>query len=205
MICIQGLLYGKRVFARGFDVGDLAQVGGDIGFAFHAVIGHEANHAEDVALSPRTIMEAKTPQDTGVSIGVATVERVFVMEIDHGLEGVLAGGRPFDDFLSPIHTVVAVHFSAEEEFFLGGIPDVVVGFGGFELVASIARIALIGGVGEESFTSPIGKAGEALDLRPGIAGKIEGQFAADDHFFNVFRAGQVVFNTVGLDFESKIQ
>lgn len=51
------------------------------------------------------VMQAQTPENAGVGIRIAAVERITVMNLDHGIESGLVSGRPFDNFLALYPTV----------------------------------------------------------------------------------------------------
>lgn len=71
------------------------------------------------------------PSDTGESVGVTAVEVVGVVKVDGDLVGLGGGGRPFENFLGPVHAHVAVHFSGGDHFYLSSIPRGVMGEGLF--------------------------------------------------------------------------
>ena len=45
-------------------------------------------------------VQAETPENVGVGVRVAAVERITVMNLDHGIESAIVSGRPFDNFLA---------------------------------------------------------------------------------------------------------
>jgi hypothetical protein len=52
------------------------------------------------APGPRAIRQAETPEKVGAGIRVAPVERITVMNLDHGIESAIISGRRFDNFLA---------------------------------------------------------------------------------------------------------
>ena len=45
---------------------------------------HVTNGAENRALGPRSIMQAEAPEDVRVGVRIPAIERIFVVQINHG-------------------------------------------------------------------------------------------------------------------------
>jgi hypothetical protein len=46
-------------------------------------------------------MHSKTPRDTSKSIGISSVQFIFIIEVKRYFEGILRRSAPFDDLLPP--------------------------------------------------------------------------------------------------------
>src|SRR5579862_6571202 len=86
---------------------------------------------------PRAIMQPEAPKDIGVSVGVASIERVYIVKIDHQAESFFIRRCPFNDLFSPVHPIVAVNDTAQQQFLLRGVPQIVMCLGALELFGRV--------------------------------------------------------------------
>jgi hypothetical protein len=97
------------------------------------------------------------PENPGVGVGVATIESVSVVELDHHLEGLSRFGSPLEDLLSPQHPQIVVDGALAQELCLGSIPQRVVGRRAGKLFERVDVLAPIAGVFRKCFDGPIGQ------------------------------------------------
>src|SRR5512135_2799943 len=99
---------------------------------------HVAYRAEDRTLGPpRAVVTTQAPSDSRYRVRVAPVQRVGVVEPEHGLHGRLGRLRPLQDLLAPEHPEVVVEAALPHELSLRGIPERVVGPRPFESRGSV--------------------------------------------------------------------
>lgn len=132
------------------------EVGDEAGFFTQAGGIHGADFAIDGAFLKGMVVFAKAPGDSGIAVGVASVEGVFVVEVKGSLEAFLGAFRPFEEFFTPIHAHVIVHFACFHHFQLGCIPVGIVGLGGLPVVGGIDIGSRVGLVLIEGIFSPFG-------------------------------------------------
>ena len=60
-----------------------------------------ANHSENLAL-PQAGRAVETPQAIRIGIGIAAIQRVTIVDVQHRIQRILRSQRPFDDLLAPI-------------------------------------------------------------------------------------------------------
>ena len=119
-----------------------------------------------------------------VAVGVAAVHLVSVVEVERDLERRLGVGAPFEDFLRPVHPQIIVHPARENHLFLRGVPERVVGLGGFELARRVEDRPRVAGVLGQCLPCPLRAAGEPVVV--GVAcHEVDRQLAADDQLFEV--------------------
>ena len=94
------------------------------------------------------------PCDPRVAIGIAAVELISVIQYHGPIEGSRGIGRPFEDFLGPVHPHIVVHPAGRNHFALGGVPEIVVGFGALQLLQGITIRARVAGMFEKRFACP---------------------------------------------------
>jgi hypothetical protein len=82
-------------------------------------------------------MQAEAPQDIRVSVGIAAVERIAVMNGNHESQGVGVTACPLDDLFTPVHAIVAVNLPAQQHLLLRGVPQLVMCLRAFELEGRI--------------------------------------------------------------------
>ena len=103
---------------------------------------------------PGAVVAAEYPEDAAVGVGIAAVEGVFVVEMNHDASGFLRRFGPFEDFFAPEHAEVVVDAAFAEELGLRGVPEGIVGLGAFELLERVEMGTFIAGVGVEGFLHP---------------------------------------------------
>ena len=99
------------------------------------------------------------PGDSGVPVGIAAVEEIFVVEIDAVLHRRGDVGRPLENLLGPVHAHVVVHPSVANHLELAGVPEGVVGLGSFELTQGVEVLALVSCVFGDGLFRPVFGAG----------------------------------------------
>ena len=101
----------------------IADIFVDVEFGFATVVAHISYFTEDRAFAPCAVVyAADAPSDARVSVRVAPVKLVFVVEVDGGAHGFFRGRGPFEDFFAPVHAHESVHLALGGHLPLGGVP-----------------------------------------------------------------------------------
>jgi hypothetical protein len=86
---------------------------------------------------------------------IATVETVFVVQVNHHAGSLLWRPRPFENPFSSNHAQVIVDAAFPGQLRLGGIPERVVSFGAFELFRGVNMGAFVTGMPMQGFAHPL--------------------------------------------------
>ena len=106
----------------------------------------ERTDAQHLALGPRPVEQAEAPQNPGVGVGIAAVERVLVVEVYERRIRLLRRARPLDHLLAPQHPQVVVDGARGAQLLLGGVPQRIMRCAGFPFVSGIGEGARVGRV-----------------------------------------------------------
>ena len=106
------------------------QIGFELQFSAGVLGAHVADLAENRSGgTPGPVIAAQYPENSGVSIGIAAIQGIGIVQANHGLQRLLGAGRPFQDLFSPKHPQIIVHPAFTNQLNLRGIPQGVMGFG----------------------------------------------------------------------------
>jgi len=100
------------------------------------------------------VLAGNRPRNALIAVRIAAIEFVAVVESNSPLKSTGGIRSPLEDHLGPVHPHVIVHPALRHHLALGGVPEVVVGFSGFELLEGVAVGSRIGGVLDESLPRP---------------------------------------------------
>src|SRR5699024_10266312 len=87
--------------------------------------GHIACLAKDGPLLPGTIEATKNPEDSRITIWVAPVYGIFVVQLNKICQGNFGRRGPLQHLLPPKHTQVVVHDPLLAKLCLGSIPELI--------------------------------------------------------------------------------
>jgi DNA polymerase III alpha subunit len=144
---------GKLVPKRNFLL-DSCKIALHIEYSFQSLVVHIADVAEDRPLGPRPVMLAEAPGNPGITVGVAPVHLIGVVQRQGTVECFLRSGAPFKDFLSPVHAQVVVHGSQLGQLPLCCIPIRVMGLSLLQLGKRIQHRPSVLLVKREALPSP---------------------------------------------------
>jgi hypothetical protein len=86
------------------------------------------------------------PGNAGVTVGVAAVKFITIIEPNRPLVSGSHGRTPFQNFLGPVHTHVIVHPACQDQLFLSSVPQRIVSFSVLELLLAIDDGTAVAGV-----------------------------------------------------------
>ena len=112
--------------------------------------------------------------------GIAAVERVAVVELDHHVERLARRRGPLEDLLAPQHAQVVVDAALAHELALRGVPQLVVRLGACELVERVDELAPIARVLVERPLRPLGQRLVAVVVVGAVVARDEAELAPGD-------------------------
>ena len=176
----------RRVLKRAplFDGGDALDVGFRIKLAQGAVVGHVTDLAVHRPLRPpgAIVFADDRSGDSGVTVGVAPVELVTIVETYRDIERFSRRRTPLENFLGPIHAQVAMHPAGQHHLFLRRVPERVMGFGIFQLRFAVNISPLILGMNPQRSVGPRLARIEAV-VAAIVTDEIDRQLATHDELF----------------------
>ena len=87
--------------------------------------------------TPSAIMSPENPEDSGVGIGVSTIQCPPIIESNHPLSSLLWRWGPFENSLPPKHSEIIVNNSQSSQLSLSSVPQFIISLCRFQLLKSI--------------------------------------------------------------------
>src|SRR6185436_4145509 len=108
---------------------------------------HVPDLSEDGPLEPWAVkLAGNRPRDSSVTIRIAPIEFVIIVESHRNLERLSGRTGPLEYLLPPIHPHVVVHPPLFDHLNLGGVPQCIVRLGVLQLPLAVENWPMIPGV-----------------------------------------------------------
>merc|ERR1719369_2188619 len=98
---------------------------------------------------------ADAPHTAHNTIGIVTIQRVSVIEVQTGQQSNLRRGRPLQNLLSPVHPHETMHFTLLYQLKLRSIPQIVMSSSLLQLFLGVNILSLVLSMISQCLLSPI--------------------------------------------------